>query len=358
MGRPRKRQCNGETKENTAESNNGPSEFPEFLEFDTLPYLDGTFPPGPYIDTNDLSLTNTSNEQPFLFPEDAPATGLCTVNDGQVMFQFGNNEFNIPIDFGVDDLNSDDPSPSATSSESAIHDASVEKYHHAFAGDRPHPSASGPPCSCLATMYLAMSSLQEFPTVIETALSTVRAAANTAQAAIRCETCGTPAVTDLHAPIETFQNMMLLGTILPIIANGYKRLLVMVDEEAELARIAGAKKIFSMKAYGGLACSEDPLCGAARHLEMSVMEPTEWRAAVRGLLRADVYGLEAVTPGLKGIIIEIKERQRRRHGQLDELKAKVLGHETEHRQCGSEKDMHCLRILDTATYAIDSLVIA
>ena len=354
MGRPRKRQCSGETKENTAEFNIG---LPEFPELSTLPYSTGTFPLDPYIGVSDLPFTNTSYEQPLVFPEEAPATELFIVDDSRAMFQFG-NEFNMPIDFGVDDTNLDDPSLSATSSDSTPHDVSVEKHHHLFAGDKPSPSVPGPPCTCLATMYLAMSSLQEFPTVLETALATVRAAANTAQAAIRCETCGTPAVTDMHAPIETFQNTMLLGTILPIIVNGYKRLLVMVDEEAEIARAAGTKKIFSMKVYGGLARSEDSLCAVARHLEMSVMEPTEWRVAIRGLLRADVYGLEGVTTGLKGIISEVEERQRRRHGQLDDLKAKLLGHETEHRQCLGEKDMLCLRILDTAKYAINSLVIA
>lgn len=347
MGRPRKRQANGEMKE-------GNLEFQSIVpDFDPLPYFDESFQVDPYTDTTGFHFPNNPIEYPVVPSEQAPATGLCTFDDGRVVFHFGVDELNVPIDFGVDDVSPDSPGPIIpTGQESVKHTSGV------FAGDHPAPSFPGPPCSCLATMYLAMSSLQEFPNDVETALATVRAASNTAQSSIRCPRCGHCAATSMTPPIEAFQNTMLLGTILPIIANGYKRLLVMVDEETEKAKALGIKKVFRISEYGGL-CGPDTSCGIAEHLNNAVMEPNVWRATVRGLLRVDVYGMDGVTSGLRGIISEMEQRQRLRHKEMHQLQENVLSpHEIGQRQCLGEKDMLCLRILDTAKISIDTLVIA
>ena len=347
MGRPRKRQANGEMKE-------GNQEFQSIVpDFDPLPYFDDGFQVDPFTDTSGFHFPNNSIEYPAVPSEQALASGLCTFDDGRVVFHFGVDELNVPIDFGVDD-----PSPDSTRPIIPTVQEPTKHTAGAFAGDHPAPSVPGPPCSCLATMYLAMSSLQEFPIEVETALATVRAAANTAQSSIRCPKCGHCAATSITPPIEAFQNTMLLGTILPIIANGYKRLLVMVDEETETAKALGIKKVFRVSAYGGL-CGPDTLCGAAKHLDNVIMEPNEWRAAVRGLLRLDVYGMDGVTSGLRGIISEMEQRQRLRHKEMHQLQENELSpHEIGQRQCRSEKDMLCFRILDTAKISIDTLVIA
>jgi hypothetical protein len=208
-------------------------------------------------------------------------------------------------------------------------------------------------------MYLAMSSLQDFPNEVETALTTVRAAATTAQSSIRCPKCGHCAATMQTPSIEAFQNTMLVGTILPLIANGYKRLLLMVDEETQRAKALGIKKVFRISAYGGL-CGPDTLCGVAQHLDESVMEPDDWRAAVRGLLRVDVYGMDGITTGLRGIISEMEQRQRLRHKELHQLQQEnnFSDHDMGQRKCVGEKDMLCIRILDTAKISVDTLVIA
>jgi hypothetical protein len=349
MGRPRKRQANGEMKEDN-------QEFQSIVhEFDPLPYFDDSFQADPFTDAGGLQFPNNPMDYPAVPSEQAQATGLCTIDDGRVVFHFGVDEFNVPIDFGVDDASPDSPGPIIpTVPEPARHPHPAGICQ----GDHPAPSAPGPPCSCLATMYLAMSSLQDFPNEVEAALATVRAAANTAQSSIRCPKCGHCAATSITPPIEAFQNTMLLGTILPIIANGYKRLLVLVDEETEKATALGIKKVFRISAYGGL-CGTDNPCGEAKHLDEAVMEPTEWRTAVRGLLRADVYGLEGITGGLRGIISEMEQRQRLRHKEMHRLQENVLSsHEIGQRECLGEKDMLCLRILDTAKVSIDTLVIA
>lgn len=347
MGRPRKRQANDEIKE-------GSLEFQSIVpDFDPLPHFDDSFQVDPFLDTSAFQFSNNPIDYPAMSSEQAPAMGLCTFDDGRGVFHFGVDELNVPIDFGVDDSIPDSTEPIIpTVQEPVKHTSGV------FVGDHPAPSAPGPPCSCLAAMYLAMSSLQEFPNEVETALATVRAAASTAQSSIRCSKCGHCAATSETPPIEAFQNIMLLGTILPIVANGYKRLLVMVDEETEKAKALGIKKVFRIVAYGGL-CGPGTPCGAVKHLNEAVMEPDEWRAAVRGLLRVDVYGMDGVTSGLQGIISEMEQRQRLRHKMMHQLQENGLSpNEIGQKQCVGEKDMLCMRILDIAKVSIDTLVIA
>ena len=349
MGRPRKRQYTGETKDSNIDFD---SVIPDF---DPLPQYEEYIPIDPYLDANTLSFPNDETGQFRIPPDKSQTNGPRTANDGRVVFHFGGNEFKKPIDFNVDEGNfGEPPAPVNAIVTEAPHES---HKHHIF--DRPHPSSStpGPPCSCLASMYLSMASLQEFPSDVETALSTVRVAANTAQASIRCEKCGTGAAVQLRPPIESFQNTMLLGTILPIIANGYKRLLIMVDGETNTAKAAGLKKVFRMTAYGGVYGIQG-LCESVKHLDETVMEPDEWRYAVRGLLRADVYGLEGMSTGLRGIVAEMEQRQRSRHKLLDHIVDNGHDDGTGPTRCIGEKDMLCLRILDSAKVAVDSLVIA
>jgi len=130
------------------------------------------------------------------------------------------------------------------------------------------------------------------------------------------------------------------------------------EEETEKAKALGIKKVFRISAYGGL-CGLNTLCGAAQHLDEAVMEPTDWRAAVRGLLRVDVYGMDGVAPGLRGIISEMEQRQRLRHKEMHQLQENGLSsHDVGSRHCLGEKDALCLRILDAAKVSIDTLVIA
>jgi hypothetical protein len=90
---------------------------------------------------------------------------------------------------------------------------------------------------------------------------------------------------------------MLLGTILPIIANGYQKLLKMVDDETDAAIAAGLTKTFRFHDYGGL-CSKQQMALAESFTcvekEMFFneieMPPQQWRTTVRSLLRVDIYG--------------------------------------------------------------------
>lgn len=211
-------------------------------------------------------------------------------------------------------------------------------------------------CSCLASIYLALASLQPFPQDIASALTAVRSAANTAHTCLQCPTCSFVIPREINPPIEAFQNTMMLGTILPTIAHGYKRLLRMVDCETEVAQQAGSKKRFDFANYGVLLNSSTD-CGEFSPWAKQDLEPAEWRANVRKLLRADVYGYEGFTKGIRGIVEEMEQRQRSRHDALDTLALSGVDI-SPNRYCPDEKDRTCLRILDTAKAAIDDLVIA
>lgn len=101
-------------------------------------------------------------------------------------------------------------------------------------------------------MYLALASLQQLPSDSVSALRAVRGAAHVAANCIWCPQCGSVAVDNPNPPIESFQNTMLLGTILPIIANGYQKLLIIIDNETSAAEAVGQTKTFRFQDYGGL----------------------------------------------------------------------------------------------------------
>lgn len=229
-------------------------------------------------------------------------------------------------------------------------------------------------------MYLALASLQTFPSDIKSALYTVRSAAKTAQRSIWCPQCGAVMLTENQPPIESFQNTMLLGTILPVIANGYGKVLQMVDDETNVAIAAGQMKSFQFHDYGGLNCdlkASIPCIAKQDMLHNMEMPPQQWRTSVRALLRIDVYGLEdggIKHEGLKDIIGEMEERQRTRHHILDAHIARgtaekafpkfwsgghVVGG-TGQQRCLEEmnKTPTCMEIIKMARFAIDSLVIA
>jgi hypothetical protein len=216
-------------------------------------------------------------------------------------------------------------------------------------------SVSRPPCRCLEAISLAMSSLFQLPSDLEAALRAVRNAAKTAYAVLRCEKCGGCKTADPESQIAEFQNAMLMNTILPAAANGYDRLLPMIDEEAKLAQDAGRNKIFRLSDYGefidgATACSE------AQHLQNAELEPMEWRVLMRALLRADIYVVLDISSGLNSIISELEQRQLNRQAIFDQLKGSGYTSDAQIRQYLSEKEF-CIRLLDTSKQALGAVVI-
>ncbi|KAH8808285.1 hypothetical protein F5884DRAFT_674112 [Xylogone sp. PMI_703] len=239
--------------------------------------------------------------------------------------------------------------------QSTVHDATNSQK-----------TSTAGPCGCLATMYLSLASLQEFPSDIKTALFTVRSAAVTAERALYCPQCGMVLITELDPPMAAFQNMMLLGTILPIIADGYVRLLKMIDEETDVAIAADQTKTFCLQEYGGIcgklnAVEHDSTCKeSALFFNRVELQPSQWRNAVRALLRMDIYGYDQQgfkRKGLRDLVSELQLRQETRHNRIDATVA--AGFVDAKHYCGqsASEPRTCLQIIQIAKRAIDNLVI-
>jgi hypothetical protein len=239
MGRPRKRRGNNQTKPqgNAVRHDAGPPNL------DPLPYIDGNSLIDPYIGgVGSIFEIGPSAAMPNYGSHGK--VDATVMNDRAPWHDNGLGDLNVPMDFGTGCFSFSQP---CVPEEPAVPFDIVQE-------DQTKLHATPPPCSCLATMYLALSSLQEFPSEVSIALRAVQAAANTAQAALRCAQCGRCEAAPGKSFIEAFQNTMLLGTLLPIIVNCYQRLLEMIDYEANLAKAAGCQMLFNVS-------HDNDLCG-------------------------------------------------------------------------------------------------
>ncbi len=242
-----------------------------------------------------------------------------------------------------------------------------------------HPvHAESKVCGCLASLYLALDSLQQLPSEAGPAMRVARHASKTAHDAVYCSGCSPPNYTDPHVqpPVQSFQSMMMLGTLLPTIANAYHRILSMVDEEAAEAEKDRRNLTFSLEECGGIwgrLADVDDMCDAAAHLEGAVLEPSLWRRTVRALLRIDVYGINSpggsmeandckrfVLIGLKDIILLLEKRSKLRHESVDAAIAAGLVRNSEASELTlAPAGKHaCQQIFEIARNSIDHLVIA
>ncbi|KAI5466417.1 hypothetical protein BGZ63DRAFT_400796 [Mariannaea sp. PMI_226] len=242
---------------------------------------------------------------------------------------------------------------------------------------RPVPSIN---CSCLSSLFLALDSLSRLPPEVIPAMRVARNASKAAHDVINCPNCSLPLLDEPSGPppIQAFQNLMFLGTLVPSACNAYAKILEMVDAETTLAKRQGRRFLFSFKEIGGLwgyAAEEADSCSAVQNWDNSSMTPDTWRTTIRAILRFDVYGLkEDGVPradaceqiGLRDVVRLLEERTRKRHDMIDSLVAsghvakaipKGIIYPSEGKQCPPE-ERNCVRILETARIALDNLVIA
>ncbi|ATZ55126.1 hypothetical protein BCIN_11g04140 [Botrytis cinerea B05.10] len=386
MGRPRKRQFIEAIRD---EPPNTPNSLQPLLDDGTLlPFFgdehynfDDNHFAEPYYTNSNFNEFDPAQQFQQALPLDTPhPIWASNAGDGRNIWQFGNRDMPdpAPIDFSnmnVENLSETQPE---ANQEAELSTGSNPSSSSPSGSGGPFP-ISGDKCSCLSSMYLSLSALHQFPSEIDEALKVVRGASIVASKAIWCPACGAIALISPTPPIEAFQNTMLIGTILPIIANGYGRLLKMVDEATSEAIAKGQTKIFRYLEYGGLCEHQRPIheavecIGNALPMADREMQPAEWRTTVRALLRADIYGHDQPGfkyKGLRDIISEMEQRQNARHNILDaQVAAGVRSREHDHfpdlnvtdstaRQCYGEKTRGCLEILKIAKMAVDSIVIA
>ncbi|WEW55677.1 hypothetical protein PRK78_001110 [Emydomyces testavorans] len=201
------------------------------------------------------------------------------------------------------------------------------------------------PCSCLTNLYLCLSSistLSSFPLSVHT-LTTLYSAARTARVVIHCPTCP-------QAFNTSMQNLMLLGTLLSVIADGW---LLLSAKDPEILGNA----------------SVDP--------SYIVSIPTEpelrrqhWERWLRHVVRHAVIGsnvppiIHAVqsqcleTPSLLSLIEDLEERQRQRHAQVQSghavahlADALVTVSHSQYEQ-NHDQDYLCLKVIGSARKVI------
>jgi hypothetical protein len=329
------------TKESAMDLNECPSDL------EPLPFLNDSFPINPYLEHSSLLFeggqsTTTGN---YGMHEE-----IDTMHGNDLApWTFDAGVFNMPMDFGAG-------GPSCPQTGMPDDPIPIVPYNIARQGNT-QLQATAPPCSCLATMYLALSSLQEFPSDVGAALGAIRSALNTAQSVLRCELCCRCAGISGKSSTEALQNTMLLNTLLPVIVNSYRRLLEMVDSEANIAKAAGYQmncKIIQDSSN----CGRSELFGEIENVENVLMEPDDWRAGMHRLLRADVYGHDMVNLGLKGILAEMEQRQRLGYLKMDKGSHFGLLNTFQERQCLGEENAPCLRLLNITKVAIESLAIS
>ena len=372
MGRPRKRRFVEASMQDQAPEQIHISQEPEPSSYllDSFEYVDEAL--DVQYSTTGQPVVSSSLDDAFKDPvtriRNSPVTWLLPdqalfqgppINFGDV--SFGPRESNSvpPLD-PIFHLSPVLPSPPSTDSERAT------------------PTNTSP-CSCLSSIYLSLAALQQLPSDIAGALKTVRRAAAVAAKTIWCPQCGAVLLTTTTPLIESFQNTMLLGTLLPIVAHGYQTLLSMVDDETNAAIAGHETKSFNLHDYGGICgrdvnsadAADSMSCIDSELLFNTVdMPPIQWRTTVRALLRVDIYGHESPGfkhKGLKDLVGEMEYRQRVRHELIDAAQAagtldsRLLGHGFHHKSgkksCDPETPQ-CLQMIKMAKQAIDHLLIA
>lgn len=279
------------------------------------------------------------------------------------------------------------PSTAAPAAETAVAAAAV--------GDHALQPVS---CPCLANLYLALDAIARLPAEVMPAMRVARGACKTAHDTMQCQVCCPPLHEAMRSPPATFQNMMILGALLPSIAHAYHRILALIDAETSRAIATHAQIPFSLSAYGGVwgtfgtrTCdnndknnNKNSCTAASNHpLEDQMLDPAVWRLTVRALLKVDVYGancgadrpppppgsapsLTFTQMGLRDLVAQMDEKSRTRHAEIDAMIDAGLpapeglgGARAKHTRSFADegREPHCKHTIRMAREAVETLVI-
>ncbi|TQV96811.1 Zn(II)2Cys6 transcription factor [Cordyceps javanica] len=239
---------------------------------------------------------------------------------------------------------------------------------------QPIPTVS---CPCLSSLYMALESLTNLPSDISAAMRVARHASKVAQGVITCKVCSCDLL-DISKPppMQAFQNMMLLATLVPSACNAYTAIIEMIDRKRNLAMQQGCRIHFSLRETGALwdqqAVGGGWLPAKFMELDNTELDPHEWRQVMLAIIRLDVYGNKerrlnhsrgpSGMLGLSEVVAALDERSQKRHELVDASSAAGTLPPHRHymmtpRSCKPE-DRNCVRVLEVARLALNSLVIA
>ncbi|GAB1198519.1 hypothetical protein APSETT444_007842 [Aspergillus pseudonomiae] len=160
------------------------------------------------------------------------------------------------------------------------------------------------------------------------------------------------------------EKLRALGTLLSLIPGFYHQLLQIIDCEASLAVAENRGLAFKLEESGGLwgDLAGDRACPVVNRLKDHPLDPELWRQTMRGLLRADVYGLtvdfysgdsgkllkQSRHPGLNDMV-----------GMLDELATRGLVGQMGGWLLPESTGIHtCMDLIEAAKQSVGQLVIA
>ncbi|KAM3565849.1 hypothetical protein ARSEF4850_001160 [Beauveria asiatica] len=242
---------------------------------------------------------------------------------------------------------------------------------------QPIPTVS---CPCLSALYMALESLANLPRDVCAAMRVARHASRVAQGVVTCKVCSCDLLdVSKPPPMQAFQNMMLLATLVPSACNAYTAIVEMVDGECGLATQQGRRIPLSVRELGGLwdrhqaigdADGRRWLPAELADCDSAELEPQEWRRIMLAVIRLDVYGnnegssggTSSRAMGLGEVVAALDERSQKRHELVDACAAAGTLPPHRHymmtpRSCKPE-DRNCVRVLEVARLALKSLVIA
>ncbi|KAL2756295.1 hypothetical protein ACRALDRAFT_2053554 [Sodiomyces alcalophilus JCM 7366] len=280
-------------------------------------------------------------------------------------------------DFPGESWSTSETPPSETSLQTPRSDTVPVHNHKAL------PQTS---CACLSQIYLSLDSLSRLPEDVGLAMAVARAAARAAHDVVACPACSKPFTDDatIPLPIQSFQNMMMLGALIPTTVNAYIKILELVDEATSQANEKGEKMVFRFTDYGGLwgRLGDMDKVSPRSTVEMydnRVMEPDQWRHTVRAVLKVDLYGFRVdgrtgadgsvvshTHPGLRDVVTAMEDRSNCRHDNVDALVAAGR-----HPACSQshypmtprhdrdkKSERPCLRIVEMARLSLEKLAIS
>ena len=246
----------------------------------------------------------------------------------------------------------------------------------------PAPSYKAMPtvtCSCLSSLYLTLDSLSRLPTDLIAAMRVARNASKIAYDVINCPYCSSPMLFEdpsVAPPMQSFQNFMCLGALIPTACNAYVAILDMIEVEAAKAKGDRQNMWFSLRDIGGLwgTIAEQPdKCPRLHDFDNRAIDPETWRRTMRAILRLDIHGLSEIsddglprpTQGLRDIVRMLDERSNRRHERMDDMVASGQLPTSRHGvMCGNmhqtlpQEQRMCWKVLDAARIALDNLIIS
>ncbi|KAL8782176.1 MAG: hypothetical protein Q9213_005612 [Squamulea squamosa] len=192
---------------------------------------------------------------------------------------------------------------SSTATDRTMIDVALPAHYPRTPQHLSNAASTDYPCSCLDQLHLMLQSFRSMPpTSFPSSRYPLTRATNLARVVTRCTVC------PLDFP-TALQTSMLLTTLLRLIGHGYATLVGEIDaQKAEGRRITcrvGELSYFNAHLHTGTLD-----CPMGFNIEL---DPEEWAAMARKVLKQDIYGNSQSVDCLVGVIEELEQRHQTWH---------------------------------------------